>query len=72
MGAGNTLDNPLQGILTQFRYAKQPTMPVFELVKGTGVPEGNPRSTGRARKLRIHRVEAEIKPPNLGDARQTC
>ncbi|KAF4075986.1 hypothetical protein AMELA_G00225230 [Ameiurus melas] len=49
--------NPSQGTITHtlthpfihyghFRHSNQPTMPVFGLEEETGVPGGNPRSTG--------------------------
>ncbi|KAK3570929.1 hypothetical protein QTP86_030721, partial [Hemibagrus guttatus] len=38
----------------QFRDANQPTMHVFGLGEGTGVPGGNPRGTGRTCNLHTH------------------
>ncbi|KAK3534849.1 hypothetical protein QTP86_026703, partial [Hemibagrus guttatus] len=68
-----TLDgraNPSQGTHThsfthygQFRDANQPTMHVFGPGEETGVPVGNPRSTGRTCKLHTHMAEVGIEHP---------
>ncbi|KAK3548899.1 hypothetical protein QTP70_021714, partial [Hemibagrus guttatus] len=68
--------NPSQGTHTlsfthaithygQFRDANQPTTHVFGLGEETGVPEGNPRGTGRTCKLHTHMAKAGIEPPTL-------
>ncbi|KAF4078371.1 hypothetical protein AMELA_G00198480, partial [Ameiurus melas] len=45
-----------------FRHANQPT---FGLGEETGVPGGNPRSTGRTCKFRTHVSPAGIEPQTL-------
>ncbi len=68
--------SPSQGTITytlthtfihygHFRHANQSTMHVFGLGEETGVPGGNPRSTGRTCKLRTHMAPAGIEPRTL-------
>lgn len=63
--------NPSQGTITdtfthhgQLRDANQPTMHASGLVKETGIPGGNPGSTGGTCKCCTHTAEAGIESPD--------